>query len=54
MAYQELYITIARMVYLFHIQSEDAEEMKHNFELLDHFSECKFHDLAFAKVLNPT
>ncbi|RVX76061.1 hypothetical protein B0A52_00418 [Exophiala mesophila] len=39
MALQELYLGIARTVYLFDITSEKPEELKTNFEILDHFSE---------------
>jgi cytochrome P450 len=38
MAYQELYLTIARMVYLFDITPEKLEEFESNFDILDHFS----------------
>lgn len=49
MAYQELYITIARLVYLFDITAEDSREMEQNFELLDHFSKSptsSFHAIS--------
>lgn len=39
MAYQELYITIARLLYLFEITPEQPQELKSNFDILDHFSE---------------
>ncbi len=39
MAFQELYLTIARLVYLFEITPEKPEELENNFEILDHFSE---------------
>lgn len=39
MALQELYLGIARTVYLFEITAEKPEEFKGNFEILDHFSE---------------
>ncbi|OAP63321.1 hypothetical protein AYL99_02548 [Fonsecaea erecta] len=38
MAYQEIYLTIARLVYLFDMHLERPEEMEKNFELLDHFN----------------
>ncbi|OQV11270.1 hypothetical protein CLAIMM_15131 [Cladophialophora immunda] len=38
MAYQEIYLTIARLVYLFDMKPERPEEMAKNFELLDHFN----------------
>lgn len=41
MAYQELYLTIARLVYLFDITPEKPEELKKNFQMLDHFSKCQ-------------
>ncbi|KIW84306.1 hypothetical protein Z517_03556 [Fonsecaea pedrosoi CBS 271.37] len=46
MAYQELYITIARLVYLFDITPENPAELEHNFELLDHFNVKKHGPLA--------
>lgn len=38
MAYQELYLTIARLVYLFDMTPEKPEELVGNFDMLDHFS----------------
>ena len=38
MAYQELYLTIATLVYLFEISPEQPQELKANFHMLDHFS----------------
>lgn len=41
MAYQEMYITIARMVFLFDFQPENPKELESNFDFLDHFSEWR-------------
>ncbi|EXJ70268.1 uncharacterized protein A1O5_06336 [Cladophialophora psammophila CBS 110553] len=38
MAYQELYLTVARLVYLFEMTPEKPEELEENFKLLDHFN----------------
>lgn len=38
LAYQELHLTIARLVYVLDIHPEKPDELKGNFEILDHFS----------------
>lgn len=38
-AYNELHLTIARLVYLFEITPEKPDELKENFIILDHSSE---------------
>jgi cytochrome P450 len=42
MAYMELYLTIARMVYLFDMTPEKPNELEENFQLLDHFNVKKY------------
>ncbi len=42
LAYQELYLTIGRLVFLFDITPEKPDEMKGNFEVLDHFSTSSY------------
>jgi len=37
-AYVELQLTVARLVYLFEITPERPEELKKNFDILDHSS----------------
>ncbi|KIW29548.1 uncharacterized protein PV07_05360 [Cladophialophora immunda] len=50
LAYQELYLTIGRLVYLFDITPEKPEELEGNFEVLDHFNVKKKGPFASFKL----
>ncbi|KIY03472.1 uncharacterized protein Z520_00163 [Fonsecaea multimorphosa CBS 102226] len=52
MAYLEIYLTIARLAYLFDMRPERPGEMDGNFELLDHFSKWEMVPLVSAEAID--